>query len=43
MFWDDLEINVIAARENGWNAEIYTSFDDFEKNMEKFDLITESA
>jgi putative hydrolase of the HAD superfamily len=43
LFWDDLEINVIAARENGWNAEIYTEFDEFEKTMHKYDLIAESA
>lgn len=43
LFWDDLEINVIAARENGWNAEIYTQFDEFEKTMNKFELISESA
>ena len=43
LFWDDLEINVVAARENGWNAEIYTEFDEFEKTMTKYDLIVESA
>lgn len=42
LFWDDLEINVIAARENGWKAEIYTGFDEFVKTMNKY-LITESA
>ena len=43
LFWDDLEINVIAARENGWNAEIYTAFDEFEKTMTQYDLMIESA
>jgi putative hydrolase of the HAD superfamily len=43
LFWDDLEINVIAARENGWNAEIYSDFDKFEKTMNKFELIAKSA
>ncbi len=42
LFWDDLEINVVAARENGWNAELYTKFDEFEKTMSKY-LIGESA
>ena len=43
LFWDDLEINLLAARENGWNAENYTELDEFEKTMNKYDLITESA
>jgi putative hydrolase of the HAD superfamily len=43
LFWDDLEINVIAARENGWNAEIYTEFDEFEKIMTEYNLIAASA
>ena len=43
LFWDDLEINVTAARENGWNAEIYTEFDEFEKTMNKLGLIAEIA
>jgi putative hydrolase of the HAD superfamily len=42
LFWDDLEINVLAAREHGWHAEIYTSFDEFEKIMTRYDLIAES-
>ena len=42
LFWDDLETNIIAAREYGWNAEIYTEFDEFEKTMNKY-LVTESA
>ena len=40
LFWDDLEVNVIAARENGWNAEIYTEFDVFEESMKKLGLNT---
>lgn len=36
LFWDDLEINVMAARENGWFAEVYTGFEDFEKNLQLY-------
>jgi putative hydrolase of the HAD superfamily len=43
LFWDDLEVNVIAARENGWKAEIYTAFSEFEKIMNKFELMAKSA
>jgi putative hydrolase of the HAD superfamily len=43
LFWDDLELNVLAARESGWNAEIYTEYDEFEKIMTKYNLIAESA
>ena len=42
LLWDDLEINVKAARENGWKAEIYTEFGEFERNMSKY-LVGESA
>ena len=42
LFWDDLELNVRAAREHGWNAERYTEFDEFEKTMRKY-LVIESA
>jgi putative hydrolase of the HAD superfamily len=43
LFWDDLEINVQAAREFGWNAGTYTEFDEFERAMNELGLITASA
>ena len=36
LFWDDFEKNVKAAREVGWNAELYTEFGEFEKTMHKY-------
>jgi len=42
LFWDDLEKNVRAAREFGWNAEVYTEFGEFEKTMKKY-LTAETA
>ena len=36
LFWDDSEVNVEGAREFGWNAELYTSFDDFQKTIGKY-------
>lgn len=36
LLWDDLEINVMAAREFGWKAELYTGFSDFEKTMQLY-------
>lgn len=30
-FWDDLTGNVEAARQRGWKAEVYTSFDELER------------
>lgn len=36
LFWDDLTENVEVARELGINAEIYTSFEDFRKKMQKY-------
>lgn len=33
LFWDDSQLNVDAAREWGWNAQLYTSFDDFEERI----------
>jgi hypothetical protein len=32
-------VNILAARECGWNAEVFTSFDEFEKLMEKYLLM----
>jgi putative hydrolase of the HAD superfamily len=38
LFWDDFQKNIEAARECGWNAERYTEFDEFEKNIQKYIL-----
>jgi putative hydrolase of the HAD superfamily len=32
-FWDDLSTNVEAARQRGWKAELYTTFDDFKEKL----------
>lgn len=42
LFWDDLEINVTAARTIGWTAELYTEFDAFERVLSKYHLATSS-
>jgi putative hydrolase of the HAD superfamily len=36
LFWDDASLNVKAARECGWNAEIYNDFSAFEKITKKY-------
>jgi putative hydrolase of the HAD superfamily len=36
LFWDDSPLNVKAARECGWNAEIYTDFSAFEEITKKY-------
>ncbi|RPJ29627.1 MAG: hypothetical protein EHM33_00145 [Chloroflexi bacterium] len=36
LFWDDSRENIEAAREFGWNAEIYTGFAEFEKIIRKY-------
>jgi len=36
LFWDDSRVNIEAAREFGWNAEVYTEFDEFEKIIKKY-------
>lgn len=36
LFWDDSRVNVEAARKFGWNAEIYTDFDEFEETLRKY-------
>lgn len=36
LFWDDSLVNIEAARAFGWNAEIYTEFDEFEKTVRKY-------
>jgi len=33
LFWDDSERNVAAARDVGWNAEVYRGFDDFRSRL----------
>ena len=33
LFWDDSAVNVESARERGWNAEMYTGFEVFEKRL----------
>lgn len=34
LFWDDSEGNVLAARTLGWQAEVYTGLEDFERKIE---------
>lgn len=36
LFWDDSFSNIKAAREYGWNAEMYTDFPTFEKITKKY-------
>ncbi|MBU2632416.1 HAD-IA family hydrolase [Patescibacteria group bacterium] len=36
LFWDDLGRNIIAAREFGFIAEQYTTFEDSKKKMKKY-------
>jgi putative hydrolase of the HAD superfamily len=38
LFLDDMENNVTAAREFGWNAEIYTEFGEFGNIVKKYHL-----
>jgi putative hydrolase of the HAD superfamily len=33
LFWDDYLKNVDAARECGWQAELYITFEEFEERM----------
>lgn len=33
LFWDDTLDNIVAAREQGWNAEHYRSFAEFEQTL----------
>jgi len=33
LFWDDSSRNVAAARRCGWNAEVYTGFEDFKPRL----------
>ena len=43
LLWDDSPTNIEAAREHGWNVEIYTEFDEFEKTIKKYILMAKSA
>ena len=43
LFWDDSPKNIAAARECGWQAEIYTEFDEFEAAIEKYVPMAKSA
>ncbi len=36
LFWDDTPSHIDAAKEFGINAEIYTTFEDFKKKMQKY-------
>ncbi len=42
LLWDDSRTNIEAAREHGWNAEIYTKFDEFEKTIKKYILMAKA-
>jgi len=39
MFWDDMQVNVDAALSMNIDAHLYTSFDDYRKNMQKSNLL----
>lgn len=36
LLWDDQEKNVKAAKEFGWQAELYTSFENFEQKTNRY-------
>jgi len=36
LFWDNSNRNILVAKQFGMNAELYTSFPDFQKKMEKY-------
>ncbi len=36
LFFDDGLENVKAAYERGWHAEVYTTFESFERSLEKY-------
>ena len=38
LFFDDVEKNATAAREYGWNAEIYTEFGWFVRTLKEYNL-----
>jgi FMN phosphatase YigB (HAD superfamily) len=33
LFWDDAAVNVRAARERVWNAEVYVGFEGFQRKL----------
>jgi putative hydrolase of the HAD superfamily len=35
-FWDDAVVNVRAARERGWNAELYAGFESFQGKLAEY-------
>lgn len=39
LYWDDAEENVKAAREFGFKAEVYTTFDQFKRKMTEYKLL----
>jgi putative hydrolase of the HAD superfamily len=36
LFWDDSLENVLAARDAGWNAEVFTRLEDFDASMNRY-------
>lgn len=38
LFWDDKERNVISAKEYGIHGEVFTTFEDFQEKMKKYNL-----
>jgi putative hydrolase of the HAD superfamily len=36
LFWDDSAVNVQSARRWGWNAEVYSGFETFEKRLGEY-------
>lgn len=36
LFWDDMEKNVLAARDYGFAAEVFTTEEDFERKMKEY-------
>jgi putative hydrolase of the HAD superfamily len=43
LFWDDSRKNVESAREFGWDAEIYTDFNQFEEKLKEYVLVEKRA
>jgi putative hydrolase of the HAD superfamily len=39
LFFDDREENVLAARQLGWNARLYTNSDSLESDLREFSLV----
>lgn len=36
LFWDDAVVHVEAARERGWNAELYAGFEGFQRKLAEY-------